>query len=172
MPSKVVAPPRPTAADTTRRGPSRSHFAIGAAVLVVVVIVLAVALSSSSSGTPTKNLGFRDQIVTSLADSKRIAATFARVGGACKTIQCVGVAAGVALSSEGNAANLVHQTEFPAGAITQAEGYVQDLIGLQQDYKVIAETSSRSLVARYVATAATDLKAAESDARLTESALG
>jgi hypothetical protein len=177
MAPKVVAPPRPGAVTAAKRGPSTSRYALGGGaivLLVVVAVVLAVTLSSGSSPgkTPTPNLGFRAQIVTSLADSKKIAVTFAKVGDKCKSIQCVGNAAGNALGSEGIAANLVHQTTFPAIATNDADGYVQDLIALQQDYKSIAEVSSRSDDAKYVAALATDLESAEVAARQTESALG
>jgi hypothetical protein len=175
MAHKTVAPLRPSRAAPARRAPSTSRFVLaGGALVVVVAIALAVALSSGgAAGTHTPPAtGYRAQIVNSLAASKEIAVTFARQGAACKSIECVGIAAGTALSAEGTASNLVHQTTFPATAVTEADGYVQDLIALQQDYKAIAEVTSRTLLNKYVASLATDMKSAQSDARITESALG
>jgi hypothetical protein len=174
-PRQVAPPPKPPHSN------ARWAIGVGVAAVIALIVGLAIGLPSSRSAAPpvtttTTNPvqaahSFQQQIATSLVLTKQIYTHFLQEKTACKSADCLANAAGAALESEGNAANVVHQTDYPQDAESAATTYVDVLISLQESYKAMYEASTFSAIDDYAAGLHGVLVSAEGDAQLAEAAL-
>lgn len=136
-------------ADSTTR---RFVVLAGAIVAIAFVVGLALTVSKSSGGTTTTTTTvpattYRDQVATSLRETRAVATTFLRLERRCASGTCIDNAAANALSAEGAIAGKLNPVEFPSNAETAAAAYANLLVSLQRTYLSIGGLTSKAAIA-------------------------